>query len=171
MYANYYLTILKWMLLPTSRWHYFPGWHFQYIFLNFILFQIYCFAPFEVVVNFKIMNVTNTIYIYIYIYIYISHIHTGWGSQKFCNVYVHANMWHVCHDVVQAIEAHLASIKQARHLTVQWGLSPSWPQQKHQELLNFASHYINIAKLLTHPSISIIHLYPLLIIIVTMFCL
>ena len=43
--------------------------------------------------------------------------------------------------------------RQTWHLTVQCDLSSSQPQQKHPKLLNYASHYQNIGKLLTYPSI------------------
>ena len=48
--------------------------------------------------------------------------------------------------VLQAIEANLVNSTQACHLTVQCGSSPSQTRQKHPELVNYASHYQNIAK-------------------------
>ena len=48
------------------------------------------------------------------------------------------------------LELHSESIWHAQYLTIQCGLSPSWPQQKHPKLANWASCWQNIAKLLTH---------------------
>ena len=92
----------------------------------------------------------------------------------------------VCHLHVlsKSSELHSESIKQAWHLTVQSGLSPSWPQQiqwvafreyqaslashspvwfitfmtliKHLELLNCAFDYQNRAKLLSYPCINMV---------------
>ena len=45
-------------------------------------------------------------------------------------------------------ESHSKNVRWAWHLTIQWGLSPSWFQQKHPRLPNCASCYQNIAKLL-----------------------
>ena len=56
--------------------------------------------------------------------------------------------------VLPAIETNPASkysysVRGSRHITVQNGLSPLQLQKKHPDLLDFASRYQNIAKLLT----------------------
>ena len=55
-----------------------------------------------------------------------------------------------------AIEANLTSGTWTLHLTVQCGLSPSQPWQKHPGIPNYASCYQNIAKILTHSCILIL---------------
>ena len=50
-------------------------------------------------------------------------------------------------------EQHSESIRQTCYFTVQYGSSPSQPQQKRLELMNCVVHYQNIAKLLSHLSI------------------